>query len=177
MHAGEVYRDEHGVAGTAANVAFRLLNAEPLKHALARSSGVLAVIVSDRIFEDVIRHVPGSRAASYRKVHISARGAETDAWIGLGDDPRPPELSSEALQPRQPVTQPNERRAPADAWRAWLGVFRRRDVRVSRTGRATAGARGKANTGFSGRSVPGDVRVDRTGDADGGDANTGIEIS
>lgn len=55
LHAGEVYRDEHGVAGTAANVTFRILDARPLKHALACSSGLLAVIVSDRIFEDVIR--------------------------------------------------------------------------------------------------------------------------
>jgi hypothetical protein len=41
LHAGEVHRDPYGVAGTAVNVAFRLLEAEPLKQALVRSSGVL----------------------------------------------------------------------------------------------------------------------------------------
>ena len=54
--------------------------------------------------------------------------------------------------------------------------------RVSRTGRATAGRGGWANTGVSGPagSLPAGVRVDRTGDADapdGGDANTGIRLN
>ncbi|REE96806.1 hypothetical protein [Thermomonospora umbrina] len=49
-------------------------------------------------------------------------------------------------------------------------------VRVSRTGRATAGPGGRANTGLSaGGPLPDDVRVDRTGDAEGGEANSGVE--
>jgi hypothetical protein len=57
-----------------------------------------------------------------------------------------------------------------------------RTARASRTGRASAGARGRANTGVSGPSaaLPGDVRAGRTGDADagdGGDANTGISAN
>jgi hypothetical protein len=55
-------------------------------------------------------------------------------------------------------------------------------VRVSRTGRATAGPGGRANSGVSGPagSLPEDVLVDRTGDADasnGGDANSGIQLT
>jgi hypothetical protein len=57
-------------------------------------------------------------------------------------------------------------------------------VRVSRTGRAVAGAGGRANSGFTGPAASGssDVLVDRTGDADastgkGGNANSGIELS
>jgi hypothetical protein len=46
VYAGEIHHDAHGVAGTAINMAFRLLEAAPLKHALAESSGVLAVIAS-----------------------------------------------------------------------------------------------------------------------------------
>jgi hypothetical protein len=55
-------------------------------------------------------------------------------------------------------------------------------MRISRTGRATAGPGGRANTGVSGPagSLPDSVIVDRTGDADaasGGDANSGIQLN
>jgi hypothetical protein len=55
-------------------------------------------------------------------------------------------------------------------------------VQVSRTGRATAGTGGRANSGVFGPagSLLNDVLVDRTGDADasnGGDANTGIQLN
>ena len=46
LHAGEVRYDEHGVTGASVNLAFRLLEAGPLKQALAGSPGPLAVIVS-----------------------------------------------------------------------------------------------------------------------------------
>jgi hypothetical protein len=54
--------------------------------------------------------------------------------------------------------------------------------RVSRTGRATVGSGGRANSGVSGPtgSLPDDVLVHRTGDADasnGGDANSGIQLN
>ncbi|MDQ3886022.1 MAG: hypothetical protein M3308_03155 [Actinomycetota bacterium] len=50
-------------------------------------------------------------------------------------------------------------------------------VRVSDTGKATAGRGGQANTGVRGKVAGTRVRVKRTGDADasgGGDANTGF---
>ena len=55
-------------------------------------------------------------------------------------------------------------------------------MRVSRTGRATAGPGGRANSGVSGAagSVPSSVVLDRTGDADAsssGDANSGIQLN
>jgi len=43
LHAGEVNYDEHGVTAASINLAFRLLDSDPLKAALAGSSGVLAV--------------------------------------------------------------------------------------------------------------------------------------
>jgi hypothetical protein len=55
-------------------------------------------------------------------------------------------------------------------------------VRASRTGQATVGADGRANSGVSGpkSSLSGDIRADRTGDAEapqGGEANTGIQLN
>ena len=46
MHAGEILRDEYGVAGTAINVAFRLLEARALKQALAGSPGSVAPLAA-----------------------------------------------------------------------------------------------------------------------------------
>lgn len=62
-------------------------------------------------------------------------------------------------------------------WAAWPAASGARQVRVSRTGRAGAGAAGKANTGYSGKGpVSHDIRVDQTGDAEGGDANSGVQM-
>src|ERR1700733_415571 len=93
VHAGEIHYDAHGVAGTAINVAFRLLEAAPLKRALAGSSGVLAVIASRWFFEEVVRHAPASSPASYRRVPIAVKETQGSAWICRPDDPyRPDEL-------------------------------------------------------------------------------------
>lgn len=68
----------------------------------------------------------------------------------------------------------------------WAGLpvmsSTRSQARVSRTGQATAGPSGHANSGVMGTSgsLPDDVRVTKTGDADasdGGDANTGIRLN
>jgi len=44
LHAGELHYDDHGVTGASVNLTFRLLDAGPLKSALAESPGVLAWI-------------------------------------------------------------------------------------------------------------------------------------
>src|SRR5262249_61326995 len=46
LHAGEITYDDHGVTAVSINLAFRLLEAHPLKAALAASPGVLALITS-----------------------------------------------------------------------------------------------------------------------------------
>jgi NACHT domain-containing protein len=91
VHAGEIHHDAHGVAGTAINVAFRLLEAAPLKRALAGSSGVLVVIASRWFFEEVIRHTPASGPASYRRVPIAVKETRDSAWICRPDDPHVPD--------------------------------------------------------------------------------------
>ena len=56
LHAGEVCYDEHGVTAAAVNLAFRLLDANALKAALAGSPGVLGIIASSWFFDEVVRH-------------------------------------------------------------------------------------------------------------------------
>ncbi len=107
VHAGEVCHDAHGVAGHAINVASRLLEAEPLKQALASSSGVLAVIASQWFFEEVIRHTPASDPASYRPVRVLVKETSTTAWVCLPDDPYP--ADADAALPSFPlVTVPRQ---------------------------------------------------------------------
>jgi class 3 adenylate cyclase len=97
VHAGEVHQDGYGVAGTAINVAFRLLEARALKQALVETPGLVAVIASQWFFEEVIRHTPASRPATYRQVRVLVKETDELAWIGLPDNP--PALSMWARSP------------------------------------------------------------------------------
>jgi tetratricopeptide (TPR) repeat protein len=87
VHAGEIHQDAHGVAGTAINVAFRLLEATALKQALAGSPGSVALIASRWFFEEVIWHVPASNPAAYRRVRVSVKETNELAWICLPGSP------------------------------------------------------------------------------------------
>jgi hypothetical protein len=67
-------------------------------------------------------------------------------------------------------------------WAALPVMSSDKGIQVSRTGRATAGSGGHANTGFSGpaNSLPDSAVVDQTGEANasnGKDANSGIQLS
>jgi class 3 adenylate cyclase len=79
LHAGEVCYDEHGVTAASINLAFRLLEADPLRAALAISPGVLAVITSAWFFEEVVRH--SSVVARYRLVEVAVKETTTTGWI------------------------------------------------------------------------------------------------
>jgi tetratricopeptide (TPR) repeat protein len=85
LHAGEILMDDHGVVGTSVNLAFRLLEAPPLKLALARSAGLLAVISSAWFYEDVVRHDPV--AETYRRVEVKVKETSAEAWITTPDAP------------------------------------------------------------------------------------------
>lgn len=85
LHAGEVYRDAHGVAGTAVNHAFRLAEAPALRSALAASPGVLALIVSDWFFTEVVRHDPAAVPGSYRRVEVFVKETAAIGWIRAPD--------------------------------------------------------------------------------------------
>ena len=84
LHAGEVNYDEHGATAAAINLTFRLLEAGPVKEALAGSSGVLAVIASSWFFEEVVRH-SAADVATYRPVPVTVKETSTMGWICLPD--------------------------------------------------------------------------------------------
>lgn len=94
LHAGEVHYDQHGVTAVAVNLAFRLLDAQPLKAALADSPGVLAVIVSSWFFEEVVRH--SGTAPGYRPAEVAVKETMTTGWICLPDQDFPPDGAGQA---------------------------------------------------------------------------------
>jgi hypothetical protein len=109
LHAGEIHYDQHGVTAAAVNLAFRLLDAGPLKAALASSPGVLAVIVSSWFFEEVVRH--SSVAPGYRQVGVAVKETTTTGWICLPDQVGPAGWSGRV---DQQATRPEVRRSLAD---------------------------------------------------------------
>ncbi|WP_253839310.1 hypothetical protein [Actinokineospora globicatena] len=89
LHAGEVNYDRYGVTATAITVAFRLLDAAPLKTALTRSPTVLGVITSAWFYDEVVRHSPVCAPHAYRRVLVSVKETTTAAWIYLGESDLP----------------------------------------------------------------------------------------
>ncbi|GAA2082736.1 FxSxx-COOH system tetratricopeptide repeat protein [Actinomadura alba] len=90
LHAGEVHFDDHGVAGTAINLTFRLLESPALKAALTDSPGVLALMASEWFFDEVIRHDRRSRPGTYRRMRVSVKETVTTGRVCLPDHPYPP---------------------------------------------------------------------------------------
>ncbi|MET9259824.1 NACHT domain-containing protein [Amycolatopsis sp. NPDC004079] len=93
MHAGEVAADSHGYAGTAINLAFRLVNSAPLRGALDKSSGVVALAVSAWFYDEVVQHIAAARPKSYRRVRVENKETRSDAWISRPDDSYPDRTS------------------------------------------------------------------------------------
>lgn len=81
LHAGEIHHDDHGVAGAAITLAFRLVNARPLRNALVESSSQLALITSRWFFDEVVRHSSIVDIASYRQVQVKVKETRTKGWI------------------------------------------------------------------------------------------------
>jgi len=84
LHAGEVNYDKYGATAASINLAFRLLESEPVKEALARSPGVLAVITSAWFFQEVVRH-SAVNARAYCPVPVAVKETSTTGWICLPD--------------------------------------------------------------------------------------------
>ncbi|GAB3902064.1 hypothetical protein GCM10029964_091840 [Kibdelosporangium lantanae] len=87
VHAGEVALDDYGATSTAINTAFRLVDAPPLKQALRDSPGVLALIVSRWVFDEVVRHSTVLDSATFRPTPIAVKETQDTAWIALPDHP------------------------------------------------------------------------------------------
>ncbi|WP_125617731.1 effector-associated domain 2-containing protein [Actinomadura sp. WAC 06369] len=107
VHTGEAHHDGNGVVGTAVNHAFRILDAQPFKDALNESGMALAVVVSQRVHDDVVKHGPGLiDPDEYRRIDIAVKETEGAAWVrvpGAGSRPMAPSGSEVVQRPPDPV--------------------------------------------------------------------------
>lgn len=83
LHAGEVELDDTGSTGAAIMHAFRLLDSRVLKEALARSSGVLALITSEWFYHEVVKQSSVVDPAAFREIRVSVKETNATAWITL----------------------------------------------------------------------------------------------
>jgi hypothetical protein len=105
VHIGEVHRDGQGLAGTAVNHLFRLLDAPVLKRALADSGADLALIASDYFYDSVLRHGPGTvDPGAFWPAAVQVKQTRTRGWIHLPQVPRGTEALRAPLPPPPGVT-------------------------------------------------------------------------
>ena len=84
VHAGEVHHDAHGYAGYDVNLAFRLVDARPLREAMEHSTAAVGLIVSEGVHDGVLRHgYGGLDAAAYEQVRVQVKSADVPGWIQL----------------------------------------------------------------------------------------------
>ncbi|TCO62225.1 hypothetical protein [Actinocrispum wychmicini] len=133
VHAGEVAHDDHGVTSNAVITVFRLLDAPPVKQALADSSGVVALAVSRWVFDEVVRHSAGVDAATFRPILVAVKETCDTAWVALPDQPYPADptvLDQRGDHTSHPVVAP-PLASPADeqlgllakaSWNQWTGA-------------------------------------------------------
>ena len=131
LHAGEINYDQHGVTARSINLAFRLLDAQALKAALADSPGVLAIIVSSWFFDEVVRHSPVENAALYHHTEVKVKETTAAAWIFLPDQPDPVDdpavvSSSQRFTPNELPVVAIPQQLPA--WPGWSFVGRTREM-------------------------------------------------
>jgi hypothetical protein len=127
LHAGEVASDAHGHASKDLNLTFRLLDSDRLRSDLARTQANLALLVSESIYNDIVRQ--GHRdidAEAFQPVQVAAKGTYARAWLFLpGRHNRVPNGPGQAVPatvtssvPREvPPTSPTS----PGAKRSWIG--------------------------------------------------------
>jgi hypothetical protein len=83
-HFGLVAYDGHGFVGDDVNQLFRILDAPPLKRALAASGADLALIVSDQIYRSFVCHYRSLvRPDAFEAVTFEVKATEFHAWRHL----------------------------------------------------------------------------------------------
>ncbi|MFA1548518.1 effector-associated domain 2-containing protein [Actinomadura chokoriensis] len=82
VNVGEAESDGRGIVSTALTHAFRLLDAAPLKEAVAAAETGIALIVSRRVYDDVVRHGRGLvDPGDYYRVRVQVKETSDDAWV------------------------------------------------------------------------------------------------
>lgn len=83
VHAGEVHYDRRGTFGEALDITFRLLDAQAVKIRLSQTDAPLVLVVSDDIYQSVIRHrYDGINDRAFEPlVHLEVAGRSIMGWV------------------------------------------------------------------------------------------------
>jgi hypothetical protein len=83
-HIGPVEHDDHGFVGSDINLLFRMLEARPLKRALAGSGAELALIVSDDVYRSLVCRYPSLVSPdAFQRVKFQVKYTRASAWTYL----------------------------------------------------------------------------------------------
>ncbi|MGH3419557.1 MAG: hypothetical protein ACRDOD_08215 [Streptosporangiaceae bacterium] len=83
-HIGPVEHDGYGFVGTDVNLLFRMLEARPLKRALAESGAELAMIVSDYVYGSLVRRYPSLVSGeAFQPTRFQVKHTRAKAWTYL----------------------------------------------------------------------------------------------
>lgn len=95
LHVGPVLADGAGYPSASIIHATRMLDSTPLRRALTGSGADLAVMVSNYVYEAVVRHMgdPGRRE-TFRPARYRAKGTPITSWLYVATDPGDPEGES-----------------------------------------------------------------------------------
>ncbi len=90
VNTGEAESDGRGIVSTALTHAFRLLDAAPLKEAVAAAETGIALIVSRRVYDDVVSQGRGLvDPGDYYQVKVKVKETSDDAWVMVPGAARP----------------------------------------------------------------------------------------
>jgi hypothetical protein len=83
-HIGPVEHDGHGFVGSDINLLFRMLEARPLKRALAGSGAELALMVSEDVYRSLVCRCPSLVSPeAFQQVRFQVKQTRGRAWIYL----------------------------------------------------------------------------------------------
>jgi hypothetical protein len=83
-HIGPVDHDGHGFVGTDVNLLFRMLEARPLKQALAATGADLALIVSDYVYGNLVCRYPSLASPdAFQVARFQVKHTRAKAWTYL----------------------------------------------------------------------------------------------
>ncbi|MGI8330389.1 hypothetical protein ACRYCC_10530 [Actinomadura scrupuli] len=99
LHMGLVHRDKHGVAGSAVNHMFRLLDTAQLRDALDQPEVDLAFIASQHVYDSLIRVHGSLGPENFLPVECRVKETAAMAWITIPVRGRRPILSSPGVVP------------------------------------------------------------------------------
>lgn len=114
LHAGDVHIADGAVAGGSMEDLARLLDAPPLRRALAAApeTATVALAVSQHLYSEVVRHgYAGIDPATFVRVEFTVKETTTEAWVHL-----PGHLPDRSvLTPAGPTGDPDRKPGPREA--------------------------------------------------------------